>query len=598
MDLNQRAWVSEFIERRPIKFNPDLFQRSDDDILRELMNVIRSCERKTPNFTIEVTNFRVVDDYNEINKLLFEYYENMTKNKSKAKKKDNKYGYINLNESWVRLLIVTYHIADSQGGDEMLDVYICIPRVVDRYYFLINGIMRSTLYQIVDGSTYNNGTSNNKAPNITMKIIFMAVRMFRVFVDLESTTGDLYHCIVYKTRIFNKTVSAAKYILAGYGLIGGLRFMQLDGAIKVSDHELIHEDWISFMVTKNLYLCAHKGAINDLVVQTMLATIFQSITPNATVEMIVDPLYWIRALGADFNNLTLERFACVMDPEDDSVNDTLDKGYSVLDSFNSIYDISTKNGIRLPEEEKATMFHIIRWMMREFNNLRMKDNLDLSIKKIRFAEYIASLYAMKIVRGIYRVADMNKKASIISIRKALRTDPNYLVSAICKSKMVSYRNMVSDLDAMQGLKFTYRGVAGLGESSSRSIPMIYRNVQPSHIGRVDLDASSDGNPGMSGTINPFVKLHDGYFEDYHEPNFWEENFLQMMEDYDKLKGSIDAMIFENKLLGTENAQEIKVKDDVLAAMRQVILPVLYADQGELISPMVFFEEEGVRSLWQ
>ena len=67
----------------------------------------------------------------------------------------------------------------------------------------------------------------------------------------------------------------------------------------------------------------------------------------------------------------------------------------------------------LPEEEKKTTYHILRWIMREFNSLRLKDNLDVGFKKIRFAEYIASLYAFKIAQGIYRVSDANRKARTI-----------------------------------------------------------------------------------------------------------------------------------------------------------------------------------------
>ena len=61
----------------------------------------------------------------------------------------------------------------DRNAEDFIDVIIAVPRVVDKYYFDINGIMRSTLFQIVDGSTYNNGTSNAKVPSITLKIIFM-----------------------------------------------------------------------------------------------------------------------------------------------------------------------------------------------------------------------------------------------------------------------------------------------------------------------------------------------------------------------------------------------------------------------------------------
>ena len=185
-------------------------------------------------------------------------------------------------------------------------------------------------------------------------------------------------------------------------------------------------------------------------------------------------------------------------------------------------------------------------------------------------------------QGIYRVSDANKKATIEGIRKAIRTDPNFLLVAITKSKMVSYRNMVSDMDSMQALKFTYKGVSGLGENSNQSIPNIYRSIHPSHIGRVDLDASSDGNPGITGTICPFAPVYNGFFDDYQEPNSWEQEFMSTMDDYKKAMNLKEVLVFEEKVLGTDKSEEISVTSEVIAHMQQIIKPVIYADQGEII----------------
>ena len=58
------------------------------------------------------------------------------------------------------------------------------------------------------------------------------------------------------------------------------------------------------------------------------------------------------------------------------------------------------------------------------------------------------------------------KATVDSIRKAIRTDPNFLLVAITKSKMVSYRNMVSDMDSMQNLFRYYQKYLNLKMSKN------------------------------------------------------------------------------------------------------------------------------------
>ena len=122
--------------------------------------------------------------------------------------------------------------------------------------------------------------------------------------------------------------------------------------------------------------------------------------------------------------MSVDKLADVYSGADKTITDPLDKGYSILDSFESIYDITTRNSIKLPMEDKETTYHVLRWIMREFNALRMKNNLDIRYKKIRFAEYIASIYAMKIARGIYRISDMNKWVRIRLFRTYGILGPN------------------------------------------------------------------------------------------------------------------------------------------------------------------------------
>ena len=581
--MNQLEMVAGFIDHSRPKFNQTYFTRDEDAIIKELMNVIYSCERDNQYFAIKVNSYRVVEDYDEVNSILYNYYENMTKNKSKTKKKNNPYEYINLNESCIKLLIVNYYVRD-RNDEDYFDVIIAIPRIVDKYYFKINGIMRSTLFQIVDGSTYNNATSNAKTPSITLKIIFMAVRITRYFNTLVTTKGEEMKLTYYHSRIFSKGIAAAKYIFAKFGYYGGLNFLGIEGAIYLTKEDPNKDDLYTFKVNDEAYIsCPVYLLERNVLLQSVVITLYNSIAEGVPFEALFTDLYWVRSLGAEFGVDGHKRLAEIYQEEDPTAVDTLEKGYSILDSFESIYDISTRESIKLPMEDKATTYHIVRWIMREFNALRLKDNLDIGCKRIRFAEYIASLYAFKIARGIYRVSDMNKKATVSSIKKAIRTDPNYLLIAITKSKMVSYRNMVNDMDAMQALKFTYKGVSGLGEGSNKSIPDIYGSIQLSHIGRVDLDASSDSNPGITGTICPYAPMYDGFFQEYEEPNTWGEEFLETMKDYKKALRLKEAFVFEEKLLGSDKHEEIEVVNDTIASMQQIIKPVIYADQGEFVS---------------
>ena len=60
---SQRQFISEFINDSRPKFNKALFERNEDEIVNELMNVIYSCERNNKFFSIKVESYRVVEDY-------------------------------------------------------------------------------------------------------------------------------------------------------------------------------------------------------------------------------------------------------------------------------------------------------------------------------------------------------------------------------------------------------------------------------------------------------------------------------------------------------------------------------------------------------
>ena len=593
--MNQKELLAKVSREKRIPMNETLFARSDDDIVEELKKVILSCQRDNKYFKIQVVGFTVVDSFNEIQNILYKYYENASRNKSKFKKKDNQYAYINLNESDIRLLLVDYHIETPMAvlEEERVDdfrVIIAIPRIVDKYYFRINGITRSTLYQIVDGSTYNNANSNAKIPNIKFKIVIMAARVFRYYLDVVQVDGTSYRLTHYMSNIFSKTTSALKYIFAKFGFQGALEFIGIPYIWVQNEPHKDTEQYYSFYRCDGCWIISPKYLVdNEPVIQSAIACIYQSIVPGMNIDLIYDNQFWVRSLGGDFNNTSYENMLNILENKD-GIHDTLEKGYSILDSFENIYDLSTKESIRLPESDKATMYHVLRWLVREFNRLRQKDNLDVSIKKIRFSEYIASLYAMKVAKGIYRVADHNSKITTMSIKRAIRTDPMYLVNAITKSNLVNYRNMVSDMDSMLALKFTYKGIAGLGENDSNSIPEICRHTHPSHLGRLDLDNSSDTNPGITGTISPFTSIYDGYFSDYQEPNSWEERFLQTLDIYKRASGNVETTLLKKELGVLDEESEV-VSKEVVATMQQLICPYLYANEGEMFEPIIFQEVE-------
>jgi hypothetical protein len=138
------------------------------------------------------------------------------------------------------------------------------------------------------------------------------------------------------------------------------------------------------------------------------------------------------------------------------------------------------------------------------------------------------------------------------------------------SNLVAYRDMVNDNDATVALKYTYKGISGLGEDGA-SVQPIYRYVDPSHIGILDLDASSGSDPGMSGMICPMTKIYDHSFSEYEEPNTWKDSYNPLVEEYKN--GKAQPIEFEREI---EKFNFNKLRDQIVQEeleLNKIICPV-------------------------
>lgn len=571
---NIRKFMHDFNDETRPKFNPNWFERRDDDIIEGIEKVINSCQRDK-YFTLRVLSFRVVKDYGDILVLLQEKFSHHTKN---GKKQDNPYDYINLRDSDVILLIVNYYIKINCPPDQIridpktgepeqtegeLQVYILLPRYVEKYYFRLQGNFYAPSFQIVDGSTYNNGTSASKTQTVTLKTTFMPIKLYREFYKIKDvTTKDAVTCACYASYIFSKKVDVIKYILGRYGYYGAIQFMGYeDSNIHMSKEVIDNPNYYNFKCRDKITVVSIPKIIfdQDLVAQAFVYTLMKGVHKYDRWADIYDPRYWCSSLGGDF------------------LYPTLEKGIAVLDSIESIYDIETKDSIKLPKEEKESVYTVLRWMCREFGNLRQKDNLDISTKKARMAdEYLPALYAMKLSKAIYRISDKGKNVKYTDVVRAIDIPVNYILTSINSSKLANYVDLVNDNDAETALSYTYKGISGLGDQtgSSSAVPLIYRTIHPSHMGRVDPDASSASDPGMSGVIAPMSEDHDRFFTDYQEPNEWRKKFAETMTLYRSSLHIKDAIEMKKKF-GLEYDY---VKDDMvtetISTYKRLVCPLI------------------------
>lgn len=589
--MTQRQLLKKFNDETRPHFNQELFNRSDDDLIEAMKRVILSCQRDR-YFTIRVEKFTVVKKYSEVIKLLREY-EQVKIDKEKSRSNGNKnifnqYDMINLNGSDIMLLIVDYFISVNDGETNPHDnfrVLIALPKIVEKYYYKINGNYLYAMYQIVDGSTYNNTDSKAKYQNVVYKTIFMPTRVFRNVIETLDKNGYQIKAILYTTKLFTKIMPVMEYIFAKYGLLGGIDFMGLSDVIFISCEPTVENEECFYCLEKyGIYIRAIKYIFEqDIVTQTTVMTIYGRITlVDAERQPEIFPLY------GDEKKDHPEIYQQILDEVNNGVyarkilsdllsdwywleslavrygsKPTTDKGLSVLDSLESIYDLDSHMTLRLPEEDKADIYRVLRWLIREFPQLRLKDNVDISTKKVRREDYIAAMYGIKRSQGIYIASDSQKKITVEDLKRYINIDPTYLLGRICKDKIIAYRDSSNDNDAFIALKFSYKGISGLGEKNS-TVPDVYKHVHPSHLGRIDIDTSSAGDPGMTGLICPMAQISNRSFadDDYQEPNGWNDDFKEMVSEYSRTNARIQLVTLQ-KELGVINKSEANQMLDTL-----------------------------------
>ena len=527
--LDQAQFMRQFNETHREDFNPQLFQRDNDEIIQAIRDVVESCQRDK-YYTLKLLSFTPIYDYEEIYNTLRNHEE---KRRKKNDKSDNIYDFINIRDTDMCLIKIEWLVRHNgverieEDGktrevvnpEQVLEVLIAVPRFTRKYSFRLSGNYYSTIFQIVDGSTYNNSTaSQSKVDTVTMKTMFMPIRIFRSFNEnmVDMNTNLPVKTIEYQSIIFNNVVNVIYYILAAYGLYGTFQFLEIR-SVWLSNKPVLRDDVYCFEKNGVYIVCDKYCFDNDAVVQSLCGTLYDGIMKIEDINELFDQRYWLKNLGMAFKNASVS------------------KGLFVLDSIDGIYDNITLNDLHLPMRDKENIYCVLRWLIREFSNLRSKENVDVRTKRIRIADYIAAVYATKLNKGIHRISDMGNRVTLKKVIQAVYTAPMFLISGISgatMSNLVSYRDLVNDLDSMTALSYTYKGISGLGEDGS-SIQPVYRYVDPSHIGILDMDASSASDPGMSGMICPMAKLYgnDSSFSDYQEPNEWRNNYFPIEAKY-------------------------------------------------------------------
>lgn len=463
---------------------------------------------------IEVTGYIKFNNYEY---LTDESQFDLTKvnKKHQKKRKGKKYSDNNMDISISRYdKLILYFTIDYNGEKREVSNWLLLPKKYKNCYYLINGTKYYPIYQLVDNSTYSG------SDKITLKTLLMPTAIKRKIEPFKLVNDNKDVDIPYYIfKLFKKESPILLYYLAIFGFTKTIKYFGFKNIIKVTDtvqNDL--DDYYYIKCNNNLYIKCIKFFFDaDSFTASMCAMLKIVMTGRkGTIDLMDNTDYWLTKLGSYFTSTTTNQ---------------KEKGKNVLLSFKRILDDTTKKHLKLKDKNKKDMYALVRWMVRNFQDIKLKDNLDLKNKRLRLAEYIAGYFSRKISYMTYRILNRNKLLDIDYIENCLQFKPTEIINKLVKSPLLRYDNNVNDMDFFNALKYSSKGPSSLGENGGGSISIKYRGIHPSHITRLDLNTCSSSDPGLTGIVTPFVETYDLFFDSEEEPQIWEKTFEELKRKY-------------------------------------------------------------------
>jgi hypothetical protein len=315
-------------------------------------------------------------------------------------KQKEKYDFKYIDESHVGLLTVhirlTVETTDPRIGEtvtkqQTITKSMLIPLQDEDGCYFLNGQRVYMIYQLVEKSTY---TAANSV--ILKSLMPFAVR--RYTIDVEDAAGTPYILPYYTIELFKKDVEVM-LIYATKGLDYAIQF-SLEAAYVVMQmvEEYDENDLINlyFPISSHLYVKVNRELFDQFVyVRSVVGGILKISTNRLTLEKINDEELWLKKLGGT----------------------NAQKGENLLRSAKRLLDETTGKILKLEIYQKHDVYSLTRWMCQEYNDLRMKDNMDLSNKRIRSNEILSCLMTQEFSIRLNRVMSFGKKADLDNYRE-------------------------------------------------------------------------------------------------------------------------------------------------------------------------------------
>lgn len=394
---------------------------------------------------------------------------------------------------------------------------ILIPIEKDGYY-LNNGKKMKAIWQVVDESTYSQRGKNTLKSRMPV-IIYQNKK--RLITDVRGTVhvATSYSYALNGKQRFGAAKGGkkpkAKFInplmvySAKMGLRNTVEFFGMQGIVYIEpSYEKDELDTMFIFELDDVYIKVHQ----DLYDKYDLVRSFVCMCYNlkagrdfrVNMDVLDDRTYWtcrIGTIGAA-RNKNLMSFH--------------EKGTTNMFMIERLLNSVTQKTLRLPDYYKQNIYYLLYWLITNFEELRRYSNTDMRSKRIRKNEYLVNpTLGRKISENLNKLIEKkgrSKMNNMDTLLELFNFSSDIVVAGMRNlNDVVKTDDIVNDMSFLQDIAFSAKGPNSLGEGNNKKIAVKYRYLDPSMIGVLDLNVSSNSDIGMTGSFTPFVELYDGFF---------------------------------------------------------------------------------------
>ena len=510
------AMLSDYCRSFDEKLNMPLINRElDKELYLYVYETIKSLEVFD---SVKVLGYEYKDKPNDIK--LNDYQRNRMQGGKKVQ--EDPIEVMHMAESRCGELTIHYELSidvkQDDGTTKMMSKKysknILIPIRDDDGYYMLKGKRYILMYQLVDSTTYS--TSNSVVLKSIMPIVLK--RKSKVIHDVDR---NQFTIPLYSTAIFKNEINMMLLFFAKMGFNEGLMYLSMDKVISLSstmDGDL--DKYLYFKISQEAFVKVNRFAFEESAeVRSVVGMILDAVNNRVTIKNMLDTNFWLEKLGHQPN---------IQQP-----NFKRAKARNLLLSVDRMMDMTTRRVLNIAADHKDSMYSALRWMFMNYNELKSKRIMDITNKRLRDNEYIASLMTKELSNSLYRIMSKVRKPqsrNLNTLEELFSFRGDILINNLYNSGLFKFDDSVNDLDFFSKLRYTIKGPNSQGGSSGKTIATCQRGIDPSFIGRIDLNTVGNSDPGATGVLTPFIKTHGLNISDKKEPESKQYELLKIIEE--------------------------------------------------------------------